>query len=150
MKRRKVILSLRSVLVPFLVLTVLGCVGKKPDDDVALIKQVLGVFERGIDQRSTAVLDSVSSGEIGQVSSGLLDSLSAGRELKGARITNKSFTIVRNRATVEVVLALQYTDEEEKAEQADKPLSLFLDKKKGKWRISGFSTSSRSEQEGGE
>ena len=150
MKRRKAIHSLRCARVLFLALFVLGCVGKKPDDDVALVKEVLGEFERGVNQRSTAVLDSVTLDEKRSVSSHLLDSLSAGHELQGARIAKKSFTIVGDSAEVRLVLTLQHATDEGQARQADKPLSLFLNKKKGKWRISGFSTASRNEQEGKE
>lgn len=150
MKRRKAIHTLHCAGVLFLALLVSGCVGKKPDDDVALIKQVLGKLERGLNQRRTVVLDSVTLDEKRPVSSDLLDSLSAGHELQGARIAKKSFTIVGDSAEVRLVLTLQHATDEGQARQTDKPLSLFLNKRKGKWRISGFSTASRSEQEGKE
>lgn len=147
MKRRKAIHSLHCARVLFLVLLVLRCVGKKPDDDVALIKQVLGEFERGVNQRSTTVLDSVTLDERRAISLGLLDSLSAGNELRGAKIAKKSFTIVGDSAEVRLVLSLKYATDAGQAEQVEKPLRLFLKKKGGKWRMGSFSTASFEEQE---
>ena len=131
-------------------LLVVGCVGKKPDDDVALIKQVLGKLERGLNQRSTVVLDSVTLGERRAMSSELLDGLSAGKGLLGAGIAKKSFTIVGDSAEVRLILSLKYATDAGQAEQVEKPLRLFLKKKGGKWRMGSFSTASFENQERGE
>lgn len=125
-----------------------GCVGKKPDDDVALIKQLLAKFERGVNQRSKTVLDSITQDKKQNIASRLLDSLSLGKELEGAWITKKSFVIVKDSAEVRLRLGLssEYATEEEKPKQIEKQLKLFLNKKRGKWRIQNFSMVSDEEQ----
>ena len=123
----------------FVALLICGCVGKRPDDDVALIKQLLVKFEKGINQRSETVLDSITQNKKQNISSQLLDSLSLRKKLEGARIVKKSFVIVRDSAEVKLRLSLEYaTDDEEEPEQIEQPLELFLRKKRGKWKIQGF------------
>jgi len=128
-------------LIPSLLLIPLlcGCVGKRPDDDVVLIKQTLGKFERGINRSSQAVLDSMVLDKKQGLSSQLLDSLSMRKKLVAGRIANKSFVIVGDSAQVELRLSLQYATGAEASDTAEKPVTLFLQKKKGKWRISRFS-----------
>jgi hypothetical protein len=116
-----------------------GCVGKPPDNDVALIKQVLGTFERGIDRTSQAVLDSVVLDKRPGLSAQLLDSLSMRKKLLGGGIAKKSFVIVGDSAQVELRLNLEYAGGAEAPETAEKSVTLFLHKRKGKWRISRFS-----------
>ena len=131
-------------------LMICSCVGKKPDDDVALIKQLLAKFERGVNQRSKTVLDSITQDKKQNIASQLLDSLSFGKELKGARITKKSFVIVKDSADVRLRLRLglssEYATDEERLEQVEKPLKLFLNKKRGRWRIKNFSMGADEEQ----
>jgi hypothetical protein len=119
-------------------LLVCSCVGKKPDDDVVLIKQLLALFERGIEGANTTVLDSIALGERGEISSQLLDSLSEGSRIEGARIAKKSFVIVGDSAEVKLKLDLKYATSSEEAESAEIPLRLYLVKKRGKWKINGF------------
>ncbi len=123
----------------FLILLVCGCVGKKPDDDVALIKNTLGKFERGVNQASPTVLDSIVMDRRPGLSSQLLDSLSLGKTPAGGRIAEKSFVIVKDSAEVKLRLSLEYSAGAGERETAEKPMMLFLRKKKGQWRISRFS-----------
>jgi hypothetical protein len=123
-----------------------ACVGKRPDDDVALIKQLLAKFERGVNGSNVTVLDSIVLDKKSDISSQLLDSLSFGRKLEGGRIAKKSFVIVRDSAEVRLKLDLEYAWEEQKPDQSEKPLELFLRKKRGKWRIQSFSLTSDQEQ----
>jgi hypothetical protein len=135
-----------------LILTLLlcGCVGKKPDDDVALIKVVLTKFERGIDLASQAVLDSVVLDKKQNVSSELLDSLSMGRKLIGGKIAKKSFVIIKDSAEVKLRLSLQYSPQAEEPEEIEKPVTLTLYKKSGKWKIRSFSMTSEVEKPEGD
>jgi len=123
----------------FVALLICGCVGKRPDDDVALIKQLLVKFERGVNQRSETVLDSIMQDKKKDLSSQILDSLSLGQKLKGVRIAKKSFVIVKDSAEVRLRLSSEYATDEEKPNQIEKPLKLFLNKKRGKWRVQSFS-----------
>lgn len=120
----------------FVALLVCGCVGKKPDDDVALIKQLLAKFERGINQRSEAVLDSITHDKKKRLSSQLLDSLSIMGKLENVQIVSKTFVIFKDSAEVGLRLGLRPSGE---LEQIEKPLKLFLQKKRGKWGIKSFS-----------
>ncbi len=119
-------------------LLICGCVGKKPDDEVALLKQLLAKFERGVNQRSETILDSITLDKKQNISSRLLDSLSLGKKLEGARITSKMFVIVRDSAEVRLKLSLAYSTGEKESLQVEKPLKLFLYKKRGKWKIQAF------------
>lgn len=129
----------------FVALMICGCVGKRPDDDVALIKELLAKFERGVNQRSEVVLDSITQGEKENTSSELLDSLYLGRELEGARIASKMFVIIRDSAEVRLKLSLEFAGGRGEPQQREKPLKLFLSKKRGKWGIEDFTMESDEE-----
>jgi hypothetical protein len=139
---------LRVVWASFIALLICGCVGKKPDDDVVLIKQLLAKFERGVNQGSQAVLDSITQDKKKNMASQLLDSLSIAGKLESARITSKMFVIVEDSAEVRLGLRLssKYTKGEEKAEEIEKQLKLFLHKKRGKWKIRSFNMEPENEQ----
>lgn len=130
----------------FVALLICGCVGKRPDDDVALIKQLLAQFERGVNQRNETVLDSIMQDKKKDLSSQILDSLSLGQKLKGVRIAKKSFVIVKDSAEVRLRLSSEYATEEQEPNQIEKPLKLFLNKKRGKWKIQSFSMQPEEEQ----
>jgi hypothetical protein len=63
-----------------------------------------------------------------------------GGEAVGARIASKSFAIIGDSAEVRLVLNLEYRADQEESQQLEKPLRLYLNKKRGKWRIKGFNT----------
>lgn len=138
----KTICFLRAAGWVFAVLLLSACVGKRPDDDVALIKQLLAKFERGVNGSNVTVLDSIVLDKKSEISSQLLDSFSLGRKLEGGRIAKKSFVIVGDSAEVKLRLSLEYATVRGEAEQIEKPLRLFLHKRKGKWRIRDFATAS--------
>ena len=121
-------------------LLVCSCVGKRPDDDVAMIKQLLAKFERGVDQKSETVLDSVVQDKKGDLSSRFLDNLARQGEFEGARIASKSFVILGDSAEVRLTLSLEYRTNEEEPQRIEEPLKLYLNKKRGKWKIKSFST----------
>jgi hypothetical protein len=128
------------------ILVICGCAGKKPEDDVALIKQLLAKLERGVSQKNETVLDSVMQDEKGNLSTRLLDSLYQQENLEGARITSKSFVIVGDSAEVSLTLSFKFATDKEEVEQVEKPLQLFLNKKKGKWRMQDFKMISEKNQ----
>ncbi|HEX7401759.1 MAG TPA: hypothetical protein VF369_06250 [candidate division Zixibacteria bacterium] len=125
-----------------LILLIGGCVGKKPDDDVELIKKVLAGFERGIDQKDTAVLDSLVLDKKKNLSSRLLDSLSQQGEYENASILSKSFIIYQDSAEVRLKLGLKLKSaiiiQGEEIREIDKQVKLLLNKKRGKWKIRDF------------
>lgn len=121
-------------------LLVCSCVGKRPDDNVAMIKQLLAKFERGVNQKSETVLDSVVQDKKHEISSRFLDSLYQQEDLEGGRIASKSFVIVGDSAEVRLRLSLEYRTDQEEPRQVEKPIKLYLNKKRGKWRIKSFST----------
>ncbi len=130
----------------FVALVMCGCVGKKPEDDVALIKQLLVKLERGMSQKSETILDSVVQDKKSNLSSQLLDSLYQQESLEDARIASKSFVIVGDSAQVSLTLNLRTTPDKEEAGQVEKLLQLFLNKKKGKWKIQNFRVASKEKQ----
>jgi len=132
---------LRVAWVSFLALLICGCVGKKPDDDVALIKQLLAILERGINQRNEAVLDSTIQDKKKDLASQLLDSLSIEGKFESARITSKMFVVVQDSAEVRLRLGLsaELVRGEQETKEIEKPVKLFLHKKRGKWKINRFS-----------
>ncbi len=121
-------------------LLVCSCVGKRPDDDVAMIKQLLAKFERGVNQKSETVIDSVVLDKKQNISSQILDDLDLRREFEGARIASKSFVIVGDSAEVRLTLSLEYRTDQKEPREVEKPIKLYLNKKRGKWRIKSFST----------
>lgn len=132
----------RFGLLALLILLICGCVGKKPEDDVKLIKQVLTQFERGIDQKNIAVLDSFLLDKKKNLSSRLLDSLSQQGEYDSASISSKSFIIYQNSAEVRLKVGLKLKSaiiiEGEETGEIDKQVRLLLNKKRGKWKIRDF------------
>jgi len=138
MNRETYLVSALSYLI--VTLLICSCVGKRPDDDVAMIKRVLATFERGVDQKSETVLDSVVQDKKHEISSRLLDSLYQQEDLEGARIASKSFVIVGDSAEVRLTLNLEYRTDQKEPQQIQKSLKLYLKKKRGKWRIKSFST----------
>jgi hypothetical protein len=141
MHRSKHTYLIQSACCLLLILLVCGCVGKKPDDEVALIKSTLGKFERGVNQASPTILDSILMDRRPGLSSQLLDSLSQKKKLTAGRIAEKSFVIVKDSAEVRLRLSLEYSAGAGEKETAEKPVLLFLRKKKGQWRISSFGMS---------
>jgi hypothetical protein len=103
-----------------------------------LIKGLLGIFERGIARTSQVVLDSIVLDKKQNLSSQLLDSLSMQKQLAGGRIAEKNFAIVKDSAEVKLKLSLKYSTGAEETETIERAVTLFMQKKKGKWRISRF------------
>jgi hypothetical protein len=126
------------LIVVLLSLLLLGCVGKPPENDVALIKELLGKFERGLKEKNIAVLDSVISKKQKDLGSKLIMDLSIWGEIKNVYIANKRFTIIKGNATVELKLAIEILKTGEELEKFEKSVNLFLNKKRGKWRIEKY------------
>ena len=116
----------------------LGCVGKPPENNVALIKELLVKFERGLKEKNIAVLDSVISKKQKDLASKLITDLSARGEIKNVYIANKRFTIIKDSAKVELKLAIEALKSGEELKKFEKSLNLFLNKKRGKWRIEKY------------
>lgn len=116
--------------------------GKKPDDDVELIKQVLTGLERGINQKNLAVLDSLLLDKKKNLSYRLLDSLSQEGEYVNSSILSKSFIIHQDSAEVRLILGLRLKSEiiieKEEIGEIEKQVRLLLNKKRGKWKIRDF------------
>ncbi|UCB53231.1 MAG: hypothetical protein JSV10_03895 [Candidatus Zixiibacteriota bacterium] len=132
-------------------LLVCSCGGNITDDEVAIVKQLLATFERGVDQKSQSVLDSVIRDRKSNLSLELLESLLTDGEYEAARIASKSFAIIGDSAEVRLTLSLDYGTDQEEPRQIERPIRLYLNKKRGKWRIESFGTATdevvRDEQE---
>ena len=129
---------LRSLIIVLLSLSVFDCVGKPPENDVALIKELLGKFEKGLKERNVTVLDSVINKKQKDLSSRLITDFSAWGEIKNVYITNRRFTILKDSAKVELELKLEVLKSGERLEEFEKSVNLFLNKKRGKWKIAKY------------
>jgi hypothetical protein len=129
---------LELLIVIFLSLLIIDCVGKPPENDVALLKELLGKFERGLKEGNVTVLDSVINKKQKDLGFKLIRDLSARGEIENIYISNKSFTIVKDSAKVELRLKMKVLKSGEKTEEFEKSVNLFLDKKRGKWRIETY------------
>lgn len=119
-------------------LSILDCVGKPPEDDVALIKELLVKFEKGLKEKNVTVLDSVINKKQKDLGSKLITSLSAWGEMKNVYIANKRFTIVKDSAQVELTLKMEALKSGEELKESEKSVNLYLNKKRGKWRIETY------------
>ena len=136
MDKIRYLVSAFSLLV--LILMVCSCGGSITDDEVAAVKQLLATFERGVDQKSEAVLDSGVLDKKANISTQLLSELLREGEYQAARIASKSFVMVADSAEVRLILSLQYGSDQEEPKQLEKPIRLYLGKKSGQWRIKSF------------
>lgn len=112
--------------------------GKPPEDDVALIKELLGEFERGLKEKDVKALSSVIGKEQKDLASKLITDFSAWGEIENIYIASRRFTIVGDSAKVELKLKMQAPEGGKESEEFEKPVNLFLNKKKGKWRIKAY------------
>jgi len=84
------------------------------------------------------VLDSVISKKQKDLASKLITDLSFWGEIKNVYIANKRFTIIKNSAKVELKLKMEALKSGEELEEFEKSVNLFLDKKRGKWKIEKY------------
>lgn len=115
-----------------------GCVGKPPENDVALIKELLVKFEKGLKEKNVKVLGSVTNKREKDLAYKLITDFSVWGEIKNIYIASKRFTIVGDSAKVELKLKMQAPEGVKESEQLEKPVNLFLNKKRGKWRIKSY------------
>lgn len=126
------------LLIVFFSLFSLGCVGKPPENDVALIKELLEEFQKGLKEKNVKALGSVINKKKKDLASKFITDFSAWGELKNIYIANKRFTIVGDSAKVELKLKMKTPEGGKESEEFEKPVNLFLNKKKGKWRIEKY------------
>jgi hypothetical protein len=119
-------------------LFIVGCVGKPPENDVALIKELLAKFEKGLKEKDMEILGSLINKRQKDLASKLITDFSAWGEPNNIYIASKRFTIVGDSAKVELKLKMQPPEGGKKSEEFEKPVNLFLNKKKGKWRIEKY------------
>jgi hypothetical protein len=119
-------------------LFIVGCVGKPPENDVALIKELLDKFEKGLQQKDMKMLNSVSSKKQKGLASRLITDFSAWGELRDIYIASKRFTIVSDSAKIELKLRIKNPEGKKESEEFEKSVNLFLNKKRGKWRIETY------------
>jgi hypothetical protein len=113
-------------------------VGKPPENDVALIKELLVKFERGLKEKNVTLLDSVINKKQKDLGSKLLTDFSTWGEIENIYIANKRFTIVKDSALVELVLKIPAQKKGEELKELEKPVKLYLNKKRGKWSIKAY------------
>lgn len=119
-------------------LFIVGCVGKPPDDDVALIKELLGEFQKGLKEKDMKVLSSVISKRQKDLASKLIMDFSAWGEIENIYIASKRFTIVGDSARVELKFKIRAPEGGKESDEFEKAVNLFLNKKRGKWRIETY------------
>ena len=119
-------------------LFIVGCVGKPPENDVALIKELLGEFEKGLKEADMKVLSSVVDKKEKNIASKLITDFSAWGEIENIYIASRRFTIVRDSAKVELKLKIRNPEGGKESDEFEKPVNLFLNKKRGKWRIKTY------------
>lgn len=125
------------LVVALLSVFIFGCV-KPPEDDVALIKELLVKFERGLKEEDLQALGSVMDKRNEEIASQLISDFSGWGDLKNIYIASKKFTIVKDSAKVELTLSMHTPEGGDESEEPEKPVNLFLNKKKGKWRIKAY------------
>ena len=128
-----------SLLVLILILTP-GCgIKRERPDDVKLIKNVVGKFQRVVNQRHRPALDSLYiKGELSQEYRipKLMQDLSDLGELRNIRFASRRFEIFGDSAAVTcTLLAEDIKAPEEKT--IKKPFEINLLKQKKKWKILG-------------
>jgi hypothetical protein len=126
------------LIIGLLSLLLLSCVGKPPENDVALIKELLVKFERGLKEKNVTVLDSVINKKQKDLASKLITDLSTWGEIKNVYIANRRFTIIKDSAKVELKLKMEALKSGEELKKFEKSVNLFLNKKRGKWRIEKY------------
>lgn len=119
-------------------LLLIECVGKPPEDNVALIKELLVKFERGLKEKNSTVLDSLIIKKQKNLSSELITDFSAWGEIKNVYIKDKKFTIILDSAKVALKLQIEALKNGKELQEFEKFVSLFLKKKKGNWRIEKY------------
>jgi len=127
-----------SIIIILLSLFIVGCVGKPPENDVALIKQLLEKFEKGLKEKNLAVLSSIINKKQKGLSTQLITDFSTRGEIKNIYIANKRFTIVKDSAEVELKLKIEALKSGGGLEELEKSVNLFLNKKRGKWKIETY------------
>ncbi len=129
-------------LLVLIILLLCGCGGQKQEDDVVLIKQVIAEFEKGVDHKNTAVLDSFVLDKKENLPSRLLDSLSQEGEYDSSVIESKSFIIYQDSAEVRLKVGLRLKSailvQGEETREIDREVRLLMNKKRGKWKIRDF------------
>jgi hypothetical protein len=126
------------LIIILLSLSIFYCVGKPPENDVALIKELLVKFERGLKEKNVTVLDSVINKKQKDLGTKLLTDFSTWGEIENIYIANKRFTIVKDSAQVELTLKMEASKSGEELKELEKSVNLFLNKKRGKWRIETY------------
>jgi len=127
-----------TIIIVLLSLLIVGCVGKPPENDVALIKELLAKFEKGLNEKDIKILSSVINKNEKDLASKLITDFSAWGELKKIYIANRRFTIVGDSAKVELKFGMRSAEGESESEDLEKPVNLFLNRKRGKWRIEAY------------
>ena len=115
----------------------ISCVGRKKPDDIALIKNLLNEFSYGINEKNTALLDSLYSGDKEEKASSiskLLQDLSNLGEVKNVGFLGKRIEIFGKDATVNVTLKGEKMEGTNVVEFSV-PMELKLVKKRQGWRI---------------
>ena len=112
------------------ILASLNCFRKEKEDEVSKIREVMGVFSRGLSQNSKTVMDSVC---IKDISQNILNEIYVQKKIIQPQITERKFAIYGKQAEVRFVLR------DERNQDASPPsVKLTLTKKWGKWRIVNF------------
>lgn len=113
-----------------IILVGLSCFNQEKENEVSKIKEIMGVFNRGISQNSKAVMDSVCATDVSQK---ILDEIYIQKKIVQPQISERRFSIYGKQAEVRFAL-------KDEGNQNLSPFSvkLTLAKKWGKWKIENF------------
>jgi len=140
---RNLISTLGFVAILSIIFVFVECKQEEKVDEIVPLKDVIGVFERGVLSQDKAVLDSVySTKEVSRDS--LINSLlleisnlkssgsTTGGEVRNLQFTWRRFSIPEGKDSARVELSLSGENLKE-----EKRLEVFLKKRKGEWRVVG-------------
>ncbi len=135
--------AVKFTIISILVFFFSSCKQKEKVDEIVPLKDVMGVFERGVLSQDRAVLDSVYSSR-GINRDSLINSLlleisnlkssgsATGGEVKNLQFTRRRFSIPEGKDSARVELTFGGENIKE-----EKNLEVFLKKSKGEWWVVG-------------
>jgi len=135
--------AVKVTIISILVFSFSSCKQKEKVDEIVPLKDVMGVFERGVLTQDRAVLDSVYSSR-GINRDSLINSLlleisnlkssgsATGGEVKNLQFTRRRFSIPEGMDSARVEFSIGGENI-----KTEKSLEVFLKKTKGEWKVIG-------------
>ena len=140
---KKVTFVLQFVIILSIIFIFQGCKEKEKVDEIVPLKNLMGVFERGVLTQDRIVLDSVYSTSgvnrdslinalLLEISSLKSTGSTTGGEVNNLQFTRRRFSIPEGADSARVELSLGGENI-----KTEKDLEVFLKKRKGEWKVVG-------------